>query len=64
MFSTRAGFACDSVIEFKVVLALAQLVRAFADENADLRVALKGGQQLRHCHFDYHENAQGWRHLG
>ncbi|KAK4120958.1 FAD-binding domain-containing protein [Parathielavia appendiculata] len=43
LFSTRMGFACDSVIEFKVVLASGQLVRASADENADLWIALKGG---------------------
>lgn len=43
MFSSRTGFACDSVIEFKVVLASGQLVRASADENADLWIALKGG---------------------
>jgi hypothetical protein len=43
MFSTRTGFACDSVIEFKVVLASGELVRASADENADLWIALKGG---------------------
>ncbi|SPQ23618.1 c707416b-dcfe-49b6-ad34-7f99f2c61f99 [Thermothielavioides terrestris] len=43
MFSTRTGFACDSVVEFKVVLASGQLVRASADENADLWIALRGG---------------------
>ncbi|KAK3940776.1 hypothetical protein QBC46DRAFT_287403 [Diplogelasinospora grovesii] len=43
MFSTRRGFACDSVVGFKVVLASGELVRARADENADLWTALKGG---------------------
>lgn len=43
MFSSRTGFACDSVVEFKVVLASGQLVRASADENPDLWIALKGG---------------------
>ncbi|KAL2171199.1 hypothetical protein VTG60DRAFT_3510 [Thermothelomyces hinnuleus] len=43
LFSARTGFACDSVIEFKVVLASGALVRASAVENADLWVALRGG---------------------
>lgn len=43
MFSKRRGFACDSVTEFTVVLASGDLVRANADENADLWWALKGG---------------------
>ncbi|GAB1315262.1 Bifunctional solanapyrone synthase [Madurella fahalii] len=43
MFSSRWGFACDSVTEFKVVLASGELVRAHAGENADLWTALKGG---------------------
>ncbi|ROT37823.1 FAD-binding domain-containing protein [Sodiomyces alkalinus F11] len=43
MFSKRRGFACDSVTEFKVVLASGDLVRANAEENPDLWYALKGG---------------------
>ncbi|KAK4221707.1 bifunctional solanapyrone synthase [Podospora fimiseda] len=43
MVSSRRGFACDSVTEFKIVLASGELVRANADENTDLWVALKGG---------------------
>lgn len=43
MFSGKTGFACDSVMEFEVVLASGQLVRASADANPDLWVALRGG---------------------
>lgn len=43
MFSSRRGFSCDSVTEFKVVLASGELVRANASENADLWASLKGG---------------------
>ena len=43
MFSSRRGFACDSVTEFKVVLASGELVTANARENPDLWIALKGG---------------------
>ena len=43
MFSARQGFACDSVTEFKVVLASGELVHVHAGENADLWLALKGG---------------------
>jgi FAD/FMN-containing dehydrogenase len=43
MFSTRTGFACDSVVEFEVVLSSGDLVRANAKERPDLWVALKGG---------------------
>ncbi|KAK3984677.1 bifunctional solanapyrone synthase [Cladorrhinum sp. PSN332] len=43
MVSSRRGFACDSVTEFKLVLASGELVRANADENHDLWIALKGG---------------------
>ncbi|KAK4183596.1 bifunctional solanapyrone synthase [Podospora australis] len=43
MVSSRRGFACDSVTEFKVVLASGELVRANAGEKSDLWTALKGG---------------------
>ncbi|RYP42180.1 hypothetical protein DL768_010379 [Monosporascus sp. mg162] len=43
MFSTRRGFACDSVIEFEVVLASGEVAIANAGENSDLWNALKGG---------------------
>lgn len=43
MFSARTGFSCDSVIEFEVVLASGELVRANAEENSDLWISLKGG---------------------
>jgi len=42
-FSTRRGFACDTVIDFEVVLASGEIVHANTHENADLFVALKGG---------------------
>ncbi|KAI2772256.1 FAD-binding domain-containing protein [Daldinia loculata] len=43
IFSTRKGFACDSVVEFQVVLASGEVVRANAEENADLWRSLRGG---------------------
>lgn len=43
MFSTRTGFACDSVTEFQIVLALGEVAQANAQQNADLFWALKGG---------------------
>lgn len=42
-FSTRRGFACDSVIDFEVVLASGEVIHANAEENADLFVSLRGG---------------------
>lgn len=43
MFSGRTGFACDSVLEFEVVLASGELVRANANANSDLFISLRGG---------------------
>lgn len=43
MFSAGTGFACDSVTEFKVVLASGELVLANASSNTDLWTSLKGG---------------------
>ncbi|RYP24613.1 hypothetical protein DL765_000439 [Monosporascus sp. GIB2] len=43
-FAARHGLACDSVVEFEVVLADGRIVRARQDkEHADLFRALKGG---------------------
>lgn len=42
-YSTKYGFACDSVIDFEVVLASGDVVHANANENADIFVCLKGG---------------------
>jgi FAD/FMN-containing dehydrogenase len=42
-YSTRRGFACDSVVEFEVVLASGDIVRANNEENHDLWIALRGG---------------------
>ncbi|KAF1992666.1 FAD-binding domain-containing protein [Amniculicola lignicola CBS 123094] len=42
-FSTKYGFACDSVIDFEVVLASGDIVHANAKDNTDLFVSLKGG---------------------
>ncbi|KAH5563420.1 hypothetical protein HBI26_180750 [Parastagonospora nodorum] len=42
-YSTRKGFACDSVTEFEVVLASGDVVRANNEENHDLWIALRGG---------------------
>jgi hypothetical protein len=43
LYSTRQGFACDSVIDFEVVLASGDIVHANAHENSDLWIALRGG---------------------
>lgn len=43
MFSGRTGFACDSVLEFEVVLASGEVTRASAETNPDLLTALRGG---------------------
>lgn len=43
MYSGKTGFACDSVLEFEVVLASGEVVRANAEENEDLWIALRGG---------------------
>ncbi|ROW02398.1 hypothetical protein VMCG_06089 [Cytospora schulzeri] len=43
MFSGRTGFACDTVVEFEVVLASGEVIRASAEGNHDLWVALRGG---------------------
>ncbi|KAK6863676.1 FAD-binding domain-containing protein [Apiospora arundinis] len=40
--SSKLGFACDSVTEFKVVLGSGELARASSSENPDLWWALKG----------------------
>ncbi|KAI9155658.1 FAD-dependent monooxygenase CTB5 [Paramyrothecium foliicola] len=42
-FSTREGFITDNVLEFEVVLASGDIVRANTQENSDLFVALRGG---------------------
>ncbi|KPI40317.1 Bifunctional solanapyrone synthase [Cyphellophora attinorum] len=39
----RIGFACDTVVNFEVVLADSRIVNANATEHADLWKALKGG---------------------
>ncbi|ESZ95415.1 hypothetical protein SBOR_4210 [Sclerotinia borealis F-4128] len=43
LYSTSRGFACDSVVDFEVVLASGEVVHANARENSDLWIALKGG---------------------
>ncbi|KAI0465853.1 FAD-binding domain-containing protein [Xylaria cf. heliscus] len=43
IFSTRTGFACDSVTEFQIVLASSEIVCANDQQNSDLLWALKGG---------------------
>ncbi|GIC85570.1 FAD-binding oxidoreductase [Aspergillus udagawae] len=42
-FATKAGFACDSVVEYQVVLANGRIVNATKDKEHDLWLALKGG---------------------
>lgn len=43
MFSGKTGFACDSVLQFEIVLASGEVVRASANSNTDLWVSLRGG---------------------
>ncbi|KAH6676852.1 hypothetical protein F5X68DRAFT_157267 [Plectosphaerella plurivora] len=42
-FTAQRGFACDNVIEYEVVLADGQIVKASPGENSDLFRVLKGG---------------------
>lgn len=42
-YAGRMGFACDSVVNFEVVLANGSVVNANKSSNADLWKALKGG---------------------
>ncbi|KAF2502722.1 putative cytokinin dehydrogenase 1 [Lophium mytilinum] len=42
-YTGRMGMGCDSVVNFKVVLASGEVVNANRGENADLWRALKGG---------------------
>ncbi|KAF1828989.1 FAD binding domain-containing protein [Decorospora gaudefroyi] len=43
-FSPERGWACDSVVNFEVVLASGRIVNANATSHVDLFAALKGGQ--------------------
>ncbi|KAH7403898.1 hypothetical protein BKA64DRAFT_573975, partial [Cadophora sp. MPI-SDFR-AT-0126] len=42
-YTARTGFACDSVVNFEVVLASGEIVNANSSSNSDLWRALKGG---------------------
>lgn len=42
-YTAEAGFACDSVVNYEVVLASGEIVNANATANSDLWRALKGG---------------------
>jgi FAD/FMN-containing dehydrogenase len=42
-YSARTGFACDSVVNYEVVLASGEILNANASANSDLWRALKGG---------------------
>lgn len=42
-FTGRNGFACDTVVNWEVVLANGTVINANADQHADLWKALKGG---------------------
>ncbi|ETS74969.1 hypothetical protein PFICI_13453 [Pestalotiopsis fici W106-1] len=42
-YTARTGFACDSVVNYEVVLASGEIVNANASANSDLWRALKGG---------------------
>ncbi|KAF2113376.1 hypothetical protein BDV96DRAFT_496359 [Lophiotrema nucula] len=43
LYSTRNGFACDSVLSFELVLASSEIVQANASSNPELWTSLKGG---------------------
>jgi FAD/FMN-containing dehydrogenase len=42
-FSPERGWACDSVVNFEVVIAPGEVINANATSNTDLFIALKGG---------------------
>lgn len=42
-YTARTGFACDSVVNYEVVLASGEIINANASANSDLWSALKGG---------------------
>ncbi|KAJ1337171.1 prosolanapyrone-II oxidase [Microdochium nivale] len=42
-YSARRGMVCDGVVRFEVVLANGEIITADKDNNSDLWVALKGG---------------------
>ena len=42
-FTTKLGWACDSVVNYELVLSNGSLVNANKDSNSDLFFALKGG---------------------
>jgi FAD/FMN-containing dehydrogenase len=42
-YTARTGFACDSVVNYEVVLASGEIINANATRNSDLFRALKGG---------------------
>lgn len=42
-FSTKHGFACDSILDFEIVLASGEIVHANAQSNPSLFICLKGG---------------------
>ncbi|KAK1657412.1 hypothetical protein BDP55DRAFT_773990 [Colletotrichum godetiae] len=42
-YTARTGFACDSVVNYEVVLASGEIVNANVSANSDLWRALKGG---------------------
>lgn len=43
LYTCRAGFGCDQVVNFEVVLADGRIVQANRDEHVDLFKVLKGG---------------------
>lgn len=59
--SSREGFICDNVVNYRVVLASGEVVDANAEQNPDLWVALRGaGNNLGVVvRFDFRTFAQG-----
>lgn len=43
LYTCRAGFGCDQVVNFEIVLADGTIIQANRDENVDLFKVLKGG---------------------
>ncbi|KXJ88667.1 hypothetical protein Micbo1qcDRAFT_184878 [Microdochium bolleyi] len=63
-YSARRGMVCDGVVRFEVVLANGDIVTADKDNNADLWVALKGGNNnfgiVTSFELDTFENGPLW----
>lgn len=63
-FTPRYGFACDSVVNFEVVLASGAVINANEKQHADLLHALRGGSNnfgvVTRIDFQTHEQGDIW----